>query len=73
MSIILFRIYDQIVLWLFFFLPRLSFQQNGAYSVTWVAAKWRLFHDLPCYKMALVSRLALPENGAYSRPAFMFT
>jgi hypothetical protein len=64
MSIILFRIYDQIVLWLFFFLPRLVFKQNGDYSLTCLVTKWRLFHYLPCYKMALVSLLALLQNGA---------
>ena len=33
-------------------------------STTCLAIKWRLFIDLPCYKMALVSRFALLQNGA---------
>ena len=64
MSVILFRIYDQTVLWLFFFLPQLVLQPNGDYSLACLATKWRLFHYLSCYKMALVSLLALLQNGA---------
>jgi hypothetical protein len=71
MSVIHFRIYDQIILWLFFFLLRLAFQQNGTYSVTLLlqngacfttclVTKWRWFHDLPCLKVALIG---FPPSG----------
>jgi hypothetical protein len=46
------------------FLSLLALLQNGACFTTCIATKWRLFHDLPCYKMALVSRFALLQNGA---------
>jgi hypothetical protein len=65
-SIIVFRIYNRVVLWLFCFLPRVALLQNDAYSVICLAAKWRLFHDVPLYKVALIPWLALLQNGAYS-------
>jgi hypothetical protein len=50
-----------------------AFHQSGAYLITSLATKWSLFHDMPCHKMALVSRFTLPQNGAYLHPAFTFT
>jgi hypothetical protein len=31
-----------------------------------LATKWRLFRDLPCYKMVLIPSFALLQNGVYS-------